>query len=230
MTPSSVAFFDVDGTLTTRTTLFGFMQYWLKAQGYPDSEYDRRRRKLSAMTAAGCGREETNRVYYRDMLAGAAVADVDRAGRDWFARALAQGGFFRADVVDILHCHRARGRTVVLVTGSFHALVQPIAAHLGVTEFWSSAPERRAGVYTGELLCPPMIGDRKREAVEATAAMFGAGLGDCFAYGDHYSDLPMLAAVGHPGIVPGEPRLEAHARAMEWSLLPESRLPDGTPS
>ncbi|MFL6126382.1 MAG: HAD-IB family hydrolase, partial [Actinophytocola sp.] len=56
--------------------------------------------------------------------------------------------------------------------------------------------------------------------VTAVLAEFGADPLDCFCYGDHISDLEMLAAVGNPHVVGGDAELCAHARRHGWPVLP----------
>lgn len=74
----------------------------------------------------------------------------------------------------------------------------------------AAEPAIESGVLTGELVGPPMIGEGKRRAVRALLARRPAiDPGDCHAYGDHVSDLPMLQEVGHPTVVGGSPELLA---------------------
>lgn len=76
----------------------------------------------------------------------------------------------------------------------------------------------RRGELTGEVLAP-MIGETKGRAVRLTAPLAGLDLAGSWAYGDHESDLPMLAAVGHPVAVGDDPQLAAHAAAPGWGRL-----------
>jgi phosphoserine phosphatase len=69
-------------------------------------------------------------------------------------------------------------------------------------------PLVRDGRYTGEVV-RPMIGEGKREAVLALLRDHPGGVDprECYAYGDHPSDLPMLECVGNPRVVGGNPDL-----------------------
>ncbi|MEU6669332.1 HAD-IB family hydrolase [Streptomyces sp. NPDC046727] len=219
MSPRRLAFFDVDGTLTTGTTLFRFLRYYLAAQGQRPDVYEQCRQRLKAMTAVGVPREATNRAYFTNFR-GADSTAVSDLGRAWFERELSQGGFLNPSAVDALNRHRSRGDTVVFVSGSFPAVLRPIAEHLGVTDVWATAPEIADGRYTGELLGTPMIGAAKADAARLAASVHGVSLADCSAYGDHLSDLPLLNAVGAPVAVAGDPRLDQHARLHRWTVLP----------
>ncbi|MFD8216149.1 haloacid dehalogenase-like hydrolase, partial [Streptomyces sp. NPDC059697] len=69
-------------------------------------------------------------------------------------------------------------------------------------------PAAHCGRFTGELLGPPMIGTAKREAVRAVLDRYPqVAVADCYGYGDHVTDLPMLTEVGHPVVVGGSPEL-----------------------
>ncbi|MFJ8308559.1 MULTISPECIES: HAD family hydrolase [unclassified Streptomyces] len=218
-----IAYFDVDGTLTTGTSLFQFLDYYLTATGQPPQTYQQARQKLKAMTAMGVSREETNRSYF-DNLAGAHAADVADLAREWFQAELSQSGYFNPYTVKALFEHQAAGHMTVLVSGSFPALLKPIATHLGIDETWCTAPEISQGRYTGRLAAPPMIGRRKADAVRTSASVHQADLGECTAYGDHVSDLPMLETTGHAVVVGGDDDLRKTAQARGWLLLPFATL------
>jgi HAD superfamily hydrolase (TIGR01490 family) len=228
MSPRRLAFFDVDGTLTTGTTLFRFLRHYLAALGHDPQVYEQRRQRLKAMTAVGVPREETNRAYFANFRE-ADAAEVTELARSWFERELAQGGFLNRGAVDALHEHRSQGDTVVLVSGSFPAVLRPLAEHLGVLDVRATEPEITGGHYTGKLLRAPMIGPAKAAAARLAAAAHGARLADCAAYGDHLSDLPILNAVGTPVAVAGDPRLDRHARLHRWTVLPGAPEPPELP-
>jgi phosphoserine phosphatase len=85
-------------------------------------------------------------------------------------------------------------------------------------------PEVRDGVLTGGLLGGPMIGEGKRAAVRAVLrAHPEAAARDCYAYGDHISDLPMLAEVGHPVVVGADPELARRLPLAQVMTTGQSR-------
>ncbi len=124
-TTRGAAFFDVDGTLTTATTLFRFLEYWLALDGQPPHVYRHERQRLRAMTAAGVPRTETNRAYFA-RYAGQDALDVAEAAEDWFRAEMRAGGFLHEPALEALYRHQAAGEPVVLVSGSFPALLAPL--------------------------------------------------------------------------------------------------------
>ncbi|MFD8756934.1 HAD family hydrolase [Kitasatospora sp. NPDC059577] len=215
--PDRLAFSDVDETLIDCKSMFDFLDHYLGVRyGPPGVRRGRRvREEITALAAAGSPRERNSRTYYREW-AGEPAGDVAAAGRAWFAERSAQAGFWIAPVRDALARHRAAGGAVVLVSGAFPAILDPIAERVGAAHLVCSRPEVRGGVLTGELVGEPVIGEEKRRAVRALfAAHPHVDPADCHGYGDHASDLPMLTEVGHPVVV-GDPRLA--------ELLPGARL------
>ncbi|MFI9269876.1 HAD family hydrolase [Kitasatospora sp. NPDC052896] len=206
--PPYLVFSDVDETLIACKSMFDFLRFQLTSR-HGESGEDRYLEmvgELRAMAAAGAPREEVNRSYYR-LYAGEEVAEIAELGRRWFAERSATPGFFIGSTVAALREHRAAGAELVLVSGSFDACVAPIAGHVGASYVLATAPEAVDGRYTGEVV-EPMIGYGKRAGVMRLLADHAAvDPRDCFAYGDHLSDLPMLECVGHPRVVGGDPEL-----------------------
>ncbi|MFJ8859545.1 HAD family hydrolase [Streptomyces sp. NPDC102451] len=228
MSPQRLAFFDVDGTLTTGTTLFRFLRYYLAAQGHGPHVYEHRRQRLKAMAAVDVPREVVNRAYFTNFR-DADATTVTCLARAWFEAETARGGFLNPSAIEALDRHASRGETVVIVSGSFPAVLRPLADHLGVTDLRATEPEIVHGRYTGELLGPPVIGEAKTGAAMLAAALHGSGLSSCYAYGDHLSDLPLLEAVGTPVAVAGDPRLDRYARRHGWTVLPCAPEPPEIP-
>lgn len=218
MNRTTIAFFDVDGTLTTRTSLFGFLAFFLEAMGEPPSTYRDERRRIADMTRRGVPRECTNRAYFEN-LTNVDAGDVGQIASAWFEDELCRGDFFYPPAVRLLEEHLDAGHVIAAVSGSFPAILAPIVASLRIGETWCSSPEIRSGRYTGRLSAPPMIGARKAEAVRESAASHQVDAADCISYGDHVSDLPMLRATGSAGVVGPDRTLHEIAAENGWRIV-----------
>src|SRR3954447_11072177 len=102
-----------------------------------------------------------------------------------------------AEAVDLFAEHRAAGREVVIVSSSGEEVVGPIGEMLGVDHVIATRMEVADGCYTGDISFYA-YGENKAVAITQLAGERGWDLADCYAYSDSATDIPLLAAVGHP--------------------------------
>ncbi|MFD4410144.1 HAD-IB family hydrolase [Streptomyces sp. NPDC058476] len=216
--PRSIVFFDVDDTLLTVGSMLRFLAYHWEREGLDPDRFARARAELHRRREAGARRGELNRLYYRHFR-GCDSVDLAEAGRDWYAAEVARGDFFHAPVVDALRSHRRAGRHIALVSGSFPPCLDPIAEELGADLVLCTTPRVDAGVLTGEIGVP-VIGPEKAARARRAMTAYGVAAADCYAYGDHASDLELLLAVGHPVVVGDDPVLADRAAREGWLRLP----------
>jgi len=216
--PRSIAYFDVDETLVTRASIWGFLGYYLVANTEPERHPAVRERMAVLRSRRRTRAEETSALIGN--LAGAAVEDVTRLGQEWLRDELRRGDFFHRPTLDALRAHQVAGHRIALVSCSLPAVLGPIARLLDVGDVWCTSPQIRNGRYTGGLCAPPMIGERKASAVLLTATSNGVDLADCTAYGDHVTDLPMLRTTGRAVVVGEDSTLTRVARLHGWHRLP----------
>jgi HAD superfamily hydrolase (TIGR01490 family) len=122
-----------------------------------------------------------------------------------------------AEALELIADHRRAGRDVWIVSSSGEEIVEPFAGYLGVRDFLAT----RSGIddtgrYDGTLEFYAYAG-AKATAIRQVAEARGYDLAACHAYSDSITDLPMLAAVGHPTAVNPDRELRAAALAMGWS-------------
>ena len=123
-----------------------------------------------------------------------------------------------AEALELLDEHHRAGRRVVIVSSSPAEVVTPLGAFLGVDEVIATrARIDDDGAYTGELEFYA-YGPHKAEALEEYAATNGVDLAECYAYSDSITDVPMLAAVGHPVAVNPDKDLEREAAERGWEI------------
>ncbi|TGA95335.1 HAD-IB family hydrolase [Streptomyces sp. MZ04] len=217
-TTGRAAFFDVDETIIGAKSMFDFLRFWILRNGGDEAAYQAAMDEFRAMWSAGVHRSEVNRAYYRG-LASVDWSELMAAGRDWYADYRRRPDAFVLASTDALARHVADGDTVVLVSGSFPGCLTPLAEELRADLVLCSEPLLGPdGRLTGELR-RPMIGDVKSAAIEETLARLGVPAADCFAYGDHSSDLGMLTRVGHPHVVGDDPVLAEQAALHRWPVL-----------
>ncbi|WP_051813290.1 HAD family phosphatase [Kitasatospora sp. MBT63] len=218
------AFFDVDETLIHPKSMFSFLEFYLWWRGRPEETYQRLAGELRAAAAQGVPRQEINRRYYR-YYAGESAERLTAAGEAWFAREVERGLFVPRTVAEFA-LRRGTGARTVLVSGSFFAPLQPIAAQLQADWTFCTRPVIRRGELTGEVTVP-VIGEVKGRIARHAATILGIDLAASCAYGDHASDLPLLEAVGHPVVVGDDPVLTARAEAANWRRLSITEVPAG---
>jgi HAD superfamily hydrolase (TIGR01490 family) len=206
-----IAFFDVDETLLAGKAL---PEFWHAHAARLVGEG----RTPGVLRTAGADRETLNRAYFAH-FAGVRRSAFDEAARQWYARFRSGPHAYLTETLDALRRHRSEGDEVVLVTGSGVALARPVAEDLGVRHVLATEQlADAAGVLTGEVR-RPMIGAAKQDAAAALIRRLGVRARDCWAYGDHESDLPMLSLVGHPVVVGDDPVLAARGMAQGWHFL-----------
>jgi len=195
------AFFDVDDTLITQNSMLSFQAYWYQTHHDPEGEAAFRQAVAQHRQPDAC-RVTLNKMYYQH-FAGLSQADVLDTGIGWFKAMRGKyADFYNQAVLTELLEHQAEGREIVLVSGSFAAVLNPIAHDLGIDRLLISTQEVKDGVYTGNLLTVPMIDAGKSDAIRAclTDSQVAAA---SYAYGDDVSDIPMLELVGNPVVVAG---------------------------
>lgn len=218
------AFFDVDETLIRTKSMFSFKEFFCRncAESSGSAgvlEHRRFMRSMADYQRRGMSREFINRKYY-ESYRNLRPEDVRDCARRWFRKLKEQRpDLYVEPVVNLLRKHRASGEEPVLVSGSSVEILAPLAEELDVRHVLATRLEVRDGRYTGRILPPQMIGGGKREALEAFIQKHGAPAEECFAYGDHPSDLPMLEAVGNPNAVGGDARLKAIAAELGWNVV-----------
>jgi HAD superfamily hydrolase (TIGR01490 family) len=212
------AFFDVDDTLITLNSMLSFQEYWYQVHDDPVGKATFREGLAKHRQPDAC-RVTLNRLYYQH-FAGLYESEVLETGRRWFSHVRASyPNLYNESVLAELRSHQAAGREIVLVSGSFAAVLNPIARDLGINHILACSQEVKAGQYTGELLSGPMIEAGKSEAVQSYLANPKIAQAS-YAYGDDVSDIPMLELVGNPVVVAGGRIPPAQLSELGWRTIP----------
>jgi HAD superfamily hydrolase (TIGR01490 family) len=217
------AFFDVDGTLIKGKPMLDFLRFYLRKRHRKipilgEIKYHIFRAKAGFLALIGGSRESQNRLYYKcyknqDKLFVATMS------KEWSKKLMNKESFW-SNVVDELNYHKSNGGEIVLVSGSFSACLSMIADKLSLHNILATTLEESNGLYTGNLISEPMIGQGKSHAIRKfLQGRAGVDLSKCFAYGDHVSDMQMLSLVGNPVVIAGDKRLEASAAHNKWRVI-----------
>lgn len=222
MNNTRYAFFDVDETLINLKSMLSFQSFyhrrcWGELQG---AVLDRQLcSRFEAMMADGADRSRLNAAFFQEFQ-GRAPAEVSALACEWFEQVRHAKDFFIAPVLALLQGHQRDGVEPVFVSGSSVEILQPLAKLLNVSHVLANRLEVAQGLYTGRLMPPQTIAAGKQEAIQTFLEQHQAHAADCFGYGDHLSDLPLLETVGHPTVVARDPKLIAVAQARGWPLIP----------
>ena len=218
----SAAFFDLDRTLISGSSMFSLALAARAAGLVPARQFAADARKALAFTLRGADDDTSAGVRERILGAvrGVRQDDVIALNSEIIPRLL---GRIRPEARHLLDRHRHAGRATYIVSASPRELVAPLAVSLGMTGGIGTISEVVDGVYTGRLAGPFCYGEGKVDAIRELARWEGLDLAQCYAYSDSASDLPMLEAVGHPVAVNPDAKLERIARNNGWPIVVFSR-------
>lgn len=217
--PVSAAFFDLDKTIIASSSTLAFVGRFTKAGllsrrallkagiaksyysmfGADHAQMERVRKQLSRLTVGW------EKLQVEQIIAETAQEVVSPLV---YAEALA-----------LIDHHLRSGRMVVLVSSGPVEIVKPLGSFLGIehvigTEAEVDSQDR----YTGRLQFYA-YGEGKVQAMQELAQIRQLSLPDSFAYTDSITDLPMLAAVGHPVAVNPDKELQTEAEQRDWQVM-----------
>ncbi|HEY9593161.1 MAG TPA: HAD-IB family hydrolase [Spirochaetia bacterium] len=210
-----IAFFDVDHTLTRRSTGGRFILLAIRQGVLP--------RRLLFVVAWYSLTYKLGFFRLRPYdegfpyLRGILRSELERIGRESFEKSLKADLFDGA--VNLVRNAVAEGREVVLATSSLDFIVEPLAAYLGVHGLLATALEFVDGKCTGRMAGEPMFRKEKRARVLALLEQRGVRPSDCSFYSDSIYDLPLLESVGSPVAVNPDFRLRRIARDRGWTII-----------
>ena len=222
VTGTYLVFVDVDETLIRHKSMVAFMDHILQYPGSLQPEHTARLRSeylaLKVMHTAAADRSELNQRYY-ELFRGISRREVQAVAEQWCFGAMKRGDLFVETTYREVMAHRDRGAEIVLVSGSFCEVLRPIAAQVRATEIICTQLEVVGGVYTGGLL-HQVIGDGKWAAMcRYLKGRESVNLQDCYAYGDHFTDVSFMERVGHPVAVGESPPMLDIAARRNWRVL-----------
>lgn len=119
----------------------------------------------------------------------------------------------------LLHSHRERGHTLLIVTATNEFITRPIADALAVEHLLACEAELVDEVYTGVPLGVPTYREGKVTRLRQWLDARGEELDGAWCYSDSHNDLPLLEAVDNPVAVDPDDTLRARARERGWPVI-----------
>lgn len=216
--PSSAAFFDLDKTIIARSSALAFSRPFYAGGLITRKAVIRSAYAHFMFMAGGADHDQMERMreYLSALVSGWDVGQV-RAIVEETLEGLIQPVVYQ-EAKALIAEHRAAGRDVVIVSSSGSEVVEPIGAMLGADRVVATRMAVENGRYSGRIDFYAYA-ENKAVAIRELAQENGYDLGDCFAYSDSATDLPMLRAVGHPTAVNPDRSLRREAATRGWPVL-----------
>jgi HAD superfamily hydrolase (TIGR01490 family) len=214
----AAAFFDLDKTVLARssTLAFGREMYRDGLVGTTTLLKGLYAQTVYALSGADHERMEGMRTALLELTKGWEAERVGRIVREALDEVIVP--LVYREVLELFDQHRLAFRDLWLVSSSGEEVVRPIAEHLNIPDVIATrASIDEHGRYDGRLEFYA-YGPHKATAMRQVAEVRGYDLGQCYAYSDSITDLPMLQIVGHPVAVNPDRELRAAARAMGWEV------------
>jgi HAD superfamily hydrolase (TIGR01490 family) len=115
--------------------------------------------------------------------------------------------------------HREAGDLPLIITATNRFVTEPIARLYSIDHLIATAPEFRAGRYTGRFVGTPCFREGKVARLDEWLAEQGRDLKGSWFYSDSLNDLPLLSRVDHPVAVDPDDTLSRHARERGWPVI-----------
>ncbi len=224
---STIALFDLDGTLSSGRIWEGFLKYYLVHKHKKKTAWIiafwAEHLPLWWLKKCKLISEEKFRSKWIEDLCGM-FKEVSREEVLQFFHWVSDNYVFtsfRSDIVDILNQHKQSGRMIVIVSAAFNELLEIVGQELGIATVIGTRLEVIDDTYTGKIIKPACFGRNKVKLVEEFISQNGLeiDLSSSFAYADSFSDIPLLKLVGNPVATYPDRALRQFAQDNNWQIL-----------
>ena len=204
------AIFDLDGTIIRLSSEQVFLTYLLNHGEIPIPNllaWTSNFLRVKSLPVA-----KSNKIYLR----GLEEDHIHEIARRCFVDPL------RASIVphisELIHAHRAEGRTVILMSGSLSFLVQPFHEYFQTDMMVAHELEVVDGRFTGQRIGLHPFAENKAKLAQQLTTEHGFDLSDSYAYGNHHTDAYKLELFGHPVAVNPDRQLRRIAIEKGWDI------------
>jgi HAD superfamily hydrolase (TIGR01490 family) len=210
---TTLAIFDIDGTLVRGSTERRFWRYLLvRGRQGPRQILAYLWFLLRFSPTYGVDVAKKNKAY----LFNLEVADVQALAAAFVATEIPR---LFAPTLERLRQHLRRGDTVVLLSGTLEPIARAFADTLGVERVCATVCSQRNGRYRADRPEVHPFGQAKLELAAEIADELGTELRHASAYADSGHDLPLLRAVGEPVAVLPNASLAIAAADADWEVI-----------
>ncbi|MFF0018021.1 HAD-IB family hydrolase [Streptomyces sp. NPDC005374] len=210
------ALFDLEGTVLASNLVEVFL--WTRLVGSSRSSWAGELASLALSVPGYLQAERRDRGdFVRSFMrryAGCSEAELKDLVRHRIGDALLHRSF--PEAIRRIRAHRAAGHRTILITGTADLLVEPLGPLFD--EIAASRLQVRNGILTGFLETPPVVGEARAAWARRYADTAGIDLKRSYAYGDSFSDCPLLELVGTPVAINPDQRLNRHATRRAWRI------------
>lgn len=218
-----VAIFDFDGTLYAKET-FQLLMDHLKQHPTHRSKYKAFFRRILPLyigykikIVPEAKMREGSMQIYANALRTLSKSELDQYF-DELKESMRQ--HFNEEVVARVRQHKSEGMHVMLVSGAYTPLLHAVTEGIVFdTIIGTDLPFTADGAFDSKTLIYHIQGKRKTEMIMKALDGQQVDWKHSFAYGDSYSDLPVLELVGNPVAVRPEERLKRIAEERNWTIF-----------
>ncbi len=218
---STIAFFDVDGTLIQsvsgyHTTLELIRRGILKKRRLPVALFYK---LISAFHLGDIRHQDILKMYEIaaiDMY-GLHVSDVLQIGREVFEKSVRSTVYQEA--LDAITAHKKNKDRVILISSGPYMIIKIIEEFVGADDSFAIGPVIQNDVLQKEIAKPLAFMEGKITIAEREAKKWSLSLSQCHFYADGYHDAHLLSAVGFPHAVNPDCKLKKVALQKGWPIL-----------
>ncbi len=208
------ALFDIDGTITTRSTERIFLK-WLIKKGH--LSYFKVMVAFIRFLLSGKFRSysdfKTNKMFYKSF----SVSFLEELGRQCFHEEIKST--IRSSMrVEIQKCKSENLRTIFL-SGSIESLVKPMVEYFEADGYICSRMAVDHGKYTGHLEGLHPYGIRKKKLAEKFAQESSVNLIQMACYANEWQDRHLMEVCGRPVAVAPDALLRKIAIEKRWEII-----------
>ena len=204
------AIFDLDGTIIRLSSEQVFLRYLLDQGEIPISNllaWASNFLKVKSLPVA-----KSNKIHLR----GLEQARLHEIARRCFVETLRPS--IAPHIAERISVHRAKGQTVILMSGSLSFLVQLFHEHFQTDLMVSHRLEVVNGRFTGQRVGLHPFAENKAKLAQQLATEHGFDLTASYAYGNHHTDAHKLELFGHPVAVNPDRKLRQIATDRGWQI------------
>jgi HAD superfamily hydrolase (TIGR01490 family) len=210
-----ISFFDVDHTITKRSTAGVYGLLAVKKGVFPVSCLFSVPKHFLSYRYSGMNNKD---YLVKDVpfISGLKKEILDELADENFKKVKK---YIYADAEKHIKSNQDAGSLVVLATSSVDIIIRPLAEYFGIKDVIATKIETENGLCTGRFSGTPVFRDEKAKRVSSFAAEKNTPLSSCCFYSDSIHDLPLLSMVGSPVTVNPDYMLKRKAKKAGWPVL-----------